>query len=94
MAGITLRRDLPGRISRGTRGYPQSMGRIRHLFPKGDLSRYSKGVRSVYDGRYHCISYRNGHVEIYDVREDPGETRDLSGTQPDLRARLLALIGD
>lgn len=53
----------------------------------GSGHRPSGAVRS---GRHKLIEwYENDRVELYDLREDPGETTDLSGEMPELKARLL-----
>jgi arylsulfatase A-like enzyme len=52
-------------------------------------------MHSVLDGRYHYIRRGDGEVEMYDVREDPWEHTDLSGTEParvDTLARLVDTI--
>lgn len=46
---------------------------------------------AVREGDFKLIEFfeDGGHVELYDLRNDPGETRDLAGRLPD-RARALA----
>lgn len=40
------------------------------------------------DGRFKAICHRSGHCQLFDLRSDPAELRDLSGKAP---ARLAAL---
>jgi arylsulfatase A-like enzyme len=39
-------------------------------------------MRMVRDDRFKYISTSNGNVELYDLEQDPGETRNLAGAQP------------
>ncbi|MDP6761984.1 MAG: sulfatase [Planctomycetota bacterium] len=44
---------------------------------------------AVREGRFKLIErYDDGSLELYDLEEDPGETEDLSGSRPELAARL------
>ncbi|MCA8973790.1 MAG: sulfatase [Planctomycetes bacterium] len=48
---------------------------------------------AVRDGDHKLIwFYREQRAELYDVRRDPGETTDLAPSQPELTARLRALL--
>ncbi len=47
-------------------------------------------LRSVVRGRYHYIRGEDGGEELYDLDEDPGETRNLAG-EPTLSDSLAAL---
>lgn len=38
-------------------------------------------LRSLISGRYHAIRHSDGRLEVYDLIDDPGETRDLSKEQ-------------
>jgi len=54
---------------------------------------------SLIDGDYKLIRYASGGIiGLFDLRKDPGETIDLSGTQADrlrtLDTRLTSLVGD
>jgi arylsulfatase A-like enzyme len=46
------------------------------------------GRRTLYDGKHHLLVADDGKVELYAPAEDPGETRDLSGSMPELVAKL------
>ena len=48
--------------------------------------------RSVYDGRHHLVVRSDGKDELYDVRADPAEDRNLLGADAALEARLRALL--
>jgi hypothetical protein len=44
-------------------------------------------------GRYKLIEhFEDGRLELYDLRDDPGETRDLSAERGDLRDELHRLL--
>ena len=48
-------------------------------------------------GRYKIVQRnlrksRTAHVELFDLDEDPGETRDLASEQPDLAKELHDLL--
>jgi len=58
---------------------------------------YDRGIRVVYDGNYKLISTSRGQQMLFDLQDDPGETRDLAREQPErvaaLRQRLEATLG-
>jgi arylsulfatase A-like enzyme len=58
---------------------------------------YNRAIRVVYDGSYKLITTSRGQQMLFDLNEDPGETRDLSRDQPErvalLRQRLEAALG-
>jgi arylsulfatase A-like enzyme len=50
---------------------------------------------SVRAGDYKLIEFfEDGHMELYNLSEDPGEERDLAGVEPGLVAELKALLAD
>ncbi len=49
-------------------------------------------LRSLVQGRWKFI--RTKHPELYDLQADPGETRNLFGTEPQEAARLDKLLAD
>jgi arylsulfatase A-like enzyme len=92
--GVSLTRDLPGRIARAVQ-FPQDERRdgIEKLFgPVPALTPLLRGVESAYDGRFHFLRYSDGAEELFDVGQDPDETRDLHGERPDVAARLRGLL--
>jgi arylsulfatase A-like enzyme len=69
----------------------------RHLAPgmRCDPPGVDGKIRGVFDGRYKLIvtPTREGQtVELYDLREDPAELRDLSASDPERVAALRAEI--
>ena len=53
----------------------------------------SEAQYAVQDARYKLILSEPGRrAELYDLLEDPGETRDLSGVEPEARDRLVAAL--
>lgn len=56
-----------------------------HYANKGD-----RPAGAVIDGRYKLIEFfEDGNVEVYDLKSDLSETRDLSKSRPALKKRLL-----
>jgi len=68
----------------------------RHVMAEADWQNSVPGMfRMVRDGRYKLIhEWRTGRSELYDLREDPGETKDLSRIEPRRHAALLAALAD
>lgn len=60
------------------------------------LAAYRRRIRSLRSGRHKLIWGSDGRNELYDVEQDPGETRDLAAQRPELvrrlEDRLLALV--
>lgn len=48
--------------------------------------------RMIADRRYKYIESYNDEPELYDLRHDPGERRNLCGERPDVAARYLQLL--
>jgi arylsulfatase A-like enzyme len=91
--GVTLTRDLEGRVSRAMQGPDEEMkARLESMVPGANASRLTAGIEAVFDGRWHLIAYGDGRRELYDLDADPGETKDLAGTHPDEVKRLTALL--
>jgi len=91
--GVPLTRDLEGRISIAIQGaFPGRRAWIAESNPGADPTRYLLGLKAVFDGRYHLLTYSDGRREVFDDTADPGETNDLSTKEPDVLARLLALL--
>jgi len=67
---------------------------VRQHYPDADLTKLGTSLRSVYDGRYHYIRYSDGREELYDVKADPAEERDLVASDSELLARSRALLDD
>ena len=78
--GVSLVRDLPGRIARATLGPPNSfIDRVGGALRPGEsMAPLRARIRAVYDGRHHLIWYSDGRTELYDVADDPLETRNLA----------------
>jgi choline-sulfatase len=81
-----LNRDVPGDISGSV--LPRSSDSEHHPI----FSETQRGTRprSIVSGQYKLIhnTKRNKGYELYDLRADPGEQRDLSKRQPDVFDRL------
>ncbi len=66
-----------------------------HVFPKGKLG------RAIRNERYRLVEWRNvgdpaeaAELELYDYETDPEETRNLAAQQPQVVARLRAILGE
>jgi len=91
--GVTLTRDLPGRVAFGTQPPHDTVAnRAEREFPQADVTQVSRGIRSAFDGRFHLIAFSDGSFELYDVPRDPEEKDDLALRQPAEVARLKALL--
>ena len=80
-------------LSPTLRGEAQKRGPMYFHFPayigQGEPS------AAVRDGDYKLLRlYESGRDELYDLRHDVGETRDLSRSQKDVAARLAKLLED
>ena len=51
---------------------------MRRLHPGWDLTPWVRTQRAVYSGRYKWIESSPGEPELYDLRADPGEQRNLA----------------
>ena len=80
--------DRPARAVLGGEARPE----VARDFPEFGASGIWRPRRSVYDGRYHFIVRTDGHEELYDVRKDPGELRNLAGRDAAVTSRLRALL--
>jgi arylsulfatase A-like enzyme len=58
----------------------EERGRVPSLY-------YHPGI-AVKDGRYKYVAVGDGSESLYDLETDPGEERDVSGSQPDRLAQL------
>jgi arylsulfatase A-like enzyme len=91
--GKTLTGALDGRIARGIRGPSEAMhGWMNEQAPDFDASSFAAGIDSVYDGRWHLLTYTDGRRELYDVKADPAEATNLSAREPGEVERLRALL--
>jgi arylsulfatase A-like enzyme len=79
--GESLLEGLAGRLSRGYHGKPDRslVLKIRGRHPGADTTPIEHSIQAVYDGHHHFIRYSSGKEELYDVRADPAEERDLAG---------------
>lgn len=95
--GRTLTRDTGGRVALGWQSAQgKRLDRVTELFPGRDAKPLGAGISSAYDGRHHLIRWDDGREALFDVRSDPGETKDLAAsTDPDVVAakkRLAAAL--
>lgn len=93
--GISLARDLPGRIARAEQPADNWVGmRALRDFPAADSSGLRVRIQSVHDGRFHLLRFPGGRVALYDVDDDPGERNDLASREPREVERLLRLSAE
>lgn len=91
MDGRSLISDAPGPDRRVVAEYAppiEEVERIARRFEGSDTALLSEAIRSVQVGTLKLIARSGGAVELYDLEDDPGETRDLAVTRPDDVARL------
>ena len=58
------------------------------LDPTFDFSRFDRRIKSLQIGRLKLIAFEDGERRLYDVENDPAETRDLATERPDELALL------
>ncbi len=91
--GVPLTRGLSGRTAVATQPTRDEYApMIKERFPKADATKLLRAVDSAYDGRFHLLRYSDGVEELYDVKSDPDESRDLAKSSPDVAAKLRALM--
>ena len=74
------------------RGEPRPRGPIFWHYPHYSNQGGRPGG-AVLDGGWKLIEhYEDGRVELFDVREDPGETRDLAASMPARAAELRGML--
>lgn len=92
--GVSLLRDLTGRIARGYEGTNADVTRrLSSVAPRADVAHRASSVRSAYDGRHHLLDYGDGTEELFDVLDDPSEARNLAARLPGVVTRLKAALG-
>jgi hypothetical protein len=54
---------------------------------------HSRHEGAVREGKYKLLHrFKSGRVELYNLKDDPGEQNDLNGEHPKLAARLLSKL--
>lgn len=61
---------------------------LRDPNAKGRAAFGYTNARTVRTERYRLIEHRDGHIELYDHQDDPGETRNVAAAQPEVVAAL------
>ena len=96
----------PGAATLPTREGPDGYAYAELAFPKIFLDvakdriagwktdRFARALTTVRGERYKLISGSDGSRELYDLRQDPGETHDLAATEPQALGRLERMLHD
>lgn len=91
---------LPGPVAaRARESFPEAIGaeviigenyytRRKDLIGKPWSARFNRVRRAVFEGRHKYIHSSDGRHELYDLAADPGETRNLLDSEPEVAARL------
>ena len=91
--GISLAHDLPGRVARAVQPLQvRWRDRVVEQFGAAGTAKLFRACESAYDGRFHLIRWSDGAEELFDVRADPGETRNVAAGEPAALARLRGLL--
>ncbi len=61
-------------------------------YPQIDLSRFTRRLRAIQRGKMKLIRSMPGKPELYDLVDDPIETRDLADQKPDLTRELAGAL--
>jgi arylsulfatase A-like enzyme len=84
--GVTLRPVLQGQ--------PLDRGSLYFHYPHFAFHRANRPGGAVRSGNYKLIRhYDDNSVELFDLAQDIGETRNLALAQPDVAAKLDAQLG-
>jgi len=79
--GASLLHDVKGRVARALQGaQDRVIDDMKKDFPDAppDAFRiFRNSIESTYDGRFHYVRVSTGREELYDVADDPGETKNL-----------------
>ncbi len=67
---------------------------LRKNFPEFDTSTINHPMRAIRTQRYKLIWHEGRKVELFDLESDPGETRDLAASHPQIREELLGQLKD
>lgn len=65
---------------------------FQRRFPQADTSRFDMPLRSILKGQNKLIIRRDGQRELYDLSQDPQESKNLAGHRPVLADQLQSLI--
>ncbi|MBN2561213.1 MAG: sulfatase [Phycisphaerae bacterium] len=63
---------------------------LKHFFPSFDTNTIDHRSRVIRTSRHKLIWEEDFKVQLFDVQSDPGETRDLAASHPEIRERLLS----
>ncbi|MFQ5807306.1 MAG: sulfatase [Phycisphaerae bacterium] len=89
---VSLLRPLEKRLRMSE--YPaimrEAFERERELYPDFDSTPWNRTLRAYYDEPHKFIEASDGHHELYNLDDDPGELRNLLDEQPQLSLRLAA----
>ena len=61
---------------------------VQKDYPNFDPTPWNRRLRAVYQGKYKFIWTSDGQHELYDIKADPGEMKNLAGAKPQLAAKL------
>lgn len=92
--GASLMGDVSGRIARAVLDPPRDYMSyfMRTTGATFNVEPFLAGIRGVFDGRHHYLSYTDGRERLYDVTADPKEERDLAGVEPAVVEHLRELV--
>ena len=77
------------------RGKAHDRGAIYWHFPHYSNHGYQSPGGAIRLGKYKLLEYyENGSVQLFDLEKDLGERNDLSGSKPDVTAKLLKMLHD
>lgn len=90
---LPLLGDTSGRVALASERAPEIVGeRMEEMRGPASAAILRTWRRSAYDGRFHLIVDDRGGLELFDVRDDPRETRNVAAAHPDIVAALRAKI--
>jgi arylsulfatase A-like enzyme len=92
--GASLLAGVPGRVAVSHQpSRADYEPRLKGFYPSADPTKLMRAIDSAYDGRSHYLRFADGVEELFDVRSDPDEVRDVLASSPDVAAKMRALLG-
>jgi arylsulfatase A len=71
---------------------PDLLGTARGPVREATVHQSAHGDLAIRQGPWKLVFLANGSKELYNLKDDLGETKDMAGAQPDVVARLTALM--
>jgi arylsulfatase A-like enzyme len=81
------------RITQYTKSYPNPLAAARVKHPEADLSRFERGQISIVDRPWKLVQPLGGASQLFNIVDDPYETRDVAAEQANVLERMTKQLG-